>query len=91
MARGLSALGVAVEEYEDGMAIEGRGDFTGGTIDSRGDHRIAMSFAVASLRASAPLRILDCANVDTSFPGFAELANSVGLSIADDSGQGNHA
>ena len=91
MARGLSALGVAVEEYEDGMAIEGRGGFTGGTIDSRGDHRIAMSFAVASLRASAPLRILDCANVDTSFPGFAELANSVGLSIADDSGQGNHA
>jgi 3-phosphoshikimate 1-carboxyvinyltransferase len=91
MARGLNALGVAVEEYEDGMAIEGRGGFAGGTIDSRGDHRIAMSFAVASLRARAALRILDCANVDTSFPGFADLANVAGLSIATDSGGENHA
>ncbi len=92
MARGLSALGVAVEEYEDGMAIEGCSGFAGGTIDSRGDHRIAMSFAVASLRARAPLRILDCANVDTSFPGFVESANAAGLSIAsDDNRQGTRA
>jgi 3-phosphoshikimate 1-carboxyvinyltransferase len=84
MGRGLGALGVAVEEYEDGMAIEGSGGFAGGTIDSRGDHRIAMSFAVASLRARAPLRILDCANVDTSFPGFADLANAAGLAIVTD-------
>jgi 3-phosphoshikimate 1-carboxyvinyltransferase len=66
------------------MAIEGRGRFDGGTIDSRGDHRIAMSFAIASLRADAPLRILDCANVDTSFPGFADLANAAGLAIVTD-------
>jgi 3-phosphoshikimate 1-carboxyvinyltransferase len=92
MARGLSALGVAVEEFDDGMAIEGRGRFDAGTIDSRGDHRIAMSFAVASLRASGALRILDCANVDTSFPGFAELANRAGLSITTvDSSAGDHA
>lgn len=90
MARGLSALGVSVDEYEDGMAIEGRGGFTGGTIDSRGDHRIAMSFAVASLRANSPLRILDCANVDTSFPGFADLANAAGLSIASEDGGRGH-
>jgi 3-phosphoshikimate 1-carboxyvinyltransferase len=92
MARGLGALGVAVEEYGDGMAIEGSGGFAGGTIDSRGDHRIAMSFAIAALRARGPLRILDCANVDTSFPGFAELANAAGLSIAsDDSQEGTRA
>jgi 3-phosphoshikimate 1-carboxyvinyltransferase len=84
MARGLLATGVSVQEFEDGMAIEGRGRFDGGTIDSRGDHRIAMSFAIASLRADAPLRILDCANVDTSFPGFADLANAAGLAIVSD-------
>lgn len=80
-ARGLAALGVEVEEFEDGMAIEGRADFGGGEIDSHGDHRIAMAFAVASLRARADIRILDCANVATSFPGFPELATRVGLSL----------
>jgi 3-phosphoshikimate 1-carboxyvinyltransferase len=91
MARGLLATGVSVEEFEDGMAIEGRGRFDGGTIDSRGDHRIAMSFAIASLRADAPLRILDCANVDTSFPGFANLANAAGLAIMTDDRAGGAA
>jgi 3-phosphoshikimate 1-carboxyvinyltransferase len=55
--------------------------FEGGAIDSHGDHRIAMSFAVASLRAKAPIEILDVANVATSFPGFVELARQAGLSI----------
>jgi 3-phosphoshikimate 1-carboxyvinyltransferase len=59
----------------------GRGGVDGGTIDSRGDHRIAMAFAVAALRASAPVRILDVANVATSFPGFPELANAHGLHV----------
>jgi len=81
MARGLTTLGVQVEEFEDGMAIEGMDAFGSGTIDSRGDHRIAMSFAVASLRARGELRILDCANVDTSFPGFVGLAGAAGLAI----------
>lgn len=81
MARGLTEIGVAVEEFEDGMAIEGRQQLGGGRIDSRGDHRIAMSFAVASLRARAAIRIDDCANVDTSFPGFAALASGIGLDI----------
>ncbi|GMU44429.1 MAG: 3-phosphoshikimate 1-carboxyvinyltransferase [Xanthomonadales bacterium PRO6] len=80
-ARGLATLGVEVEEFEDGMAIEGRADFGGGQIDSRSDHRIAMAFAVASLRARSEIRILDCANVATSFPGFPKLAASVGLDI----------
>ena len=56
-------------------ASSGGRPFGGGTIDSRGDHRIAMAFAVASLRATAPITILDVANVATSFPGFAALAN----------------
>lgn len=82
MARGLVTLGVEVEEYPDGMAISGRERLGAGVIDSRGDHRIAMSFALAALRASGEIRILDCANVDTSFPGFAELSGSVGVDIA---------
>ncbi len=82
MAGGLTALGVRNEVLPDGLRIEG-GPIAGGTVDSRGDHRVAMSFAVASLRASAPIEILDTANVATSFPGFASLARSVGLAIEE--------
>jgi 3-phosphoshikimate 1-carboxyvinyltransferase len=82
MAQGLTALGVRNEVLPDGMRIEG-GPVAGGTVDSRGDHRVAMSFAVASLRASAPIEILDTANVATSFPGFAQLGRSVGLAIEE--------
>lgn len=81
MARGLEVLGVRHRTYPDGISIEG-GSMEGGTIDSRGDHRIAMAFAVASLRARAPVRILDCANVATSFPRFLELSRQVGLEVA---------
>jgi 3-phosphoshikimate 1-carboxyvinyltransferase len=80
MADGLRALGIDAEPRPDGMRIVG-GRFGGGTIDSRGDHRIAMAFAVAALRATAPVRILDVANVATSFPGFPELANRAGLHV----------
>ena len=81
MARGFEVLGVTHEVLPDGMRIQGGQRIGGGTIDSRGDHRIAMAFAMASLRATAPIEILDTANVATSFPGFAELANSVGLKV----------
>ena len=47
-----------------------------------GDHRIAMSFAIASLRAAGPITVRDVANVATSFPGFVALAQSVGLQIS---------
>jgi 3-phosphoshikimate 1-carboxyvinyltransferase len=80
MADGLTALGVANEVRPDGLRIVG-GPISGGTIDSRGDHRVAMAFAVASLRARGPIEILDTANVATSFPGFAGLARSAGLVI----------
>jgi 3-phosphoshikimate 1-carboxyvinyltransferase len=84
MAAGFTAQGVRHEVLADGMRIEGRGDgpvFSGGVIDSHGDHRIAMSFAVASLRAAKAIEILDVANVATSFPGFAARARSVGLDL----------
>jgi 3-phosphoshikimate 1-carboxyvinyltransferase len=86
MSAGLAALGVTHTVLPDGMRIEGRGEgaaFGGGEIDSHGDHRIAMSFAVASLRASKPLVVRDVANVATSFPGFVELARSVGLDVRE--------
>jgi 3-phosphoshikimate 1-carboxyvinyltransferase len=84
MSAGLTTLGVAHSPLPDGMRIEGRSEgaaFGEGEIDSFGDHRIAMSFAIASLRAAGPITIRDVANVATSFPGFVELAQSVGLTI----------
>ena len=80
MARGLRALGVAIEETPDGAIIEG-GAISGGEVDSAGDHRCAMSFALAGLIAGAAVRIGDCANVATSFPGFVDLANACGFDL----------
>jgi len=89
MSAGLAALGVEHQLLDDGMVLAGRADdgpvFRAGRIDSRGDHRIAMSFAVASLAAAGVLLIDDTANVATSFPGFASLANSIGLSLEAES------
>ena len=80
MAAGLLALGVEVEERADGMCVVG-GTLGGGIVDSLHDHRIAMAFAMAGLAATAPVTVLDCANVDTSFPGFADQAAETGLRI----------
>ena len=80
MAAGLRKLGVRIEETPDGAVIEG-GRFEGGTVDSHGDHRCAMSFAVAGATARDEVTITDCANVATSFPNFRELANDCGLAI----------
>ncbi|HEB86479.1 MAG TPA: 3-phosphoshikimate 1-carboxyvinyltransferase [Gammaproteobacteria bacterium] len=80
MADGLQILGIDAKPTEDGMVIQG-GRISSGCVQSHGDHRIAMSFAVAALRATGPIEIQDCANVDTSFPGFAQLAQQAGLSI----------
>jgi 3-phosphoshikimate 1-carboxyvinyltransferase len=89
MAEGLETLGVSCEVLPDGIRIQGRGQgtgqggavFSGGTVDSHGDHRIAMSFSVASVRAAAPIRILDVANVATSFPDFPGIARAAGLNV----------
>lgn len=80
MADGLQALGIKAEPTHDGIIIEG-GQIQGGQVDSHGDHRIAMSFSVASLRAAGDIVITDCANVATSFPGFVPLASSVGIQV----------
>lgn len=83
MADGLIALGVKAEPTPDGIIIEG-GPIGGGEVWSHGDHRIAMSFSVASLRATAPIRIHDCANVATSFPNFLGLAAQTGIRVAEE-------
>lgn len=81
MADGLKACGVSAEPTPDGIVIEG-GPIGGGEVWAHGDHRIAMSFSIASLRASAPIRIHDCANVATSFPNFLALCAQVGVRVA---------
>jgi len=82
MADGLKVLGIDARPTDDGMIIQGS-QLGSGTVDSHGDHRIAMSFAMAALRASGPITIRDCANVNTSFPGFVALARRAGLDISE--------
>lgn len=82
MADGLNACGIEARPTPDGIVIRG-GRLQGGEIDSHGDHRIAMSFAMAALAASGPITIRDCANVNTSFPGFVALAQEAGLAIEE--------
>ncbi|GAF56896.1 LOW QUALITY PROTEIN: cyclohexadienyl dehydrogenase [Psychrobacter sp. JCM 18901] len=99
MAEGLHTLGIDCTVTDDGLIIEGKGVgtengevnnsqpvFGGGHIVSHHDHRIAMSFSVASLRASQKITIEGVETVNTSFPGFAELANQIGMSIQVDTG-----
>ena len=83
MADGLLTLGVKAEPTPDGIIIEGS-SIGGGEVHSHGDHRIAMAFSVASLRATAPIRIHDCANVATSFPNFLSLAAQVGIRVSEE-------
>lgn len=80
MADGLQRLGVAATPTPDGMVVQG-GSLTGGEVESHGDHRIAMAFAIAGLRAAGPITIHDCANVNTSFPSFVALAGRLGLPL----------
>ncbi len=83
MADGLITLGVKCEPTPDGIIIDG-GQMGGGEVHGHGDHRIAMAFSVASLRANAPIRIHDCANVATSFPNFLALCAQVGIRVAQE-------
>ena len=86
MADGLASFGVDVTATPDGIIINGSGKegavMTGGRVNSQHDHRIAMSFAVASLRASETIIIDGCETVATSFPNFVELASHAGMNIA---------
>jgi len=80
MADGLQRLGVQAHATADGMVIRG-GGLTGGDVHSHGDHRVAMAFAVAGLRAKQAIRVADCGPVSTSFPGFVEVAKRAGLKV----------
>jgi 3-phosphoshikimate 1-carboxyvinyltransferase len=80
MAKALRAMGVDVEEREDGMVVHG-GRIRGGCVDSCGDHRIAMACAIASLAADQEIKILHTAEVATSFPQFVETAVECGLDL----------
>ena len=80
MSEGLKKLGIKVDEYPDGAIIYG-GEFSGGEVHSQGDHRIAMSLAVAGTIASEQVIIKDVDSVDTSFPDFCECLTEIGAEI----------
>jgi 3-phosphoshikimate 1-carboxyvinyltransferase len=80
MAAGLAALDIRVEESADGAVVHG-GAFSGGEVDSFGDHRIAMALAAAACASAGPVIVRNVAAVDTSFPGFAALMTSAGLRV----------
>jgi len=82
MVDGLKILGVNIEPTADGAIIQG-GAIGSGRVVSHGDHRIAMAFAMAALRAEGEIVIDDCSNVNTSFPGFVSLSSDAGLSITE--------
>jgi 3-phosphoshikimate 1-carboxyvinyltransferase len=86
MSTGLRVLGMHVDETPDGATIQGLGAdgrMRGGEVDSLGDHRLAMAFAVAAQRSDGEVHIRDCANVATSFPGFTRMANDIGMGLRD--------
>jgi 3-phosphoshikimate 1-carboxyvinyltransferase len=83
MAAGLSANGVVNELAPDGIRIQGGQRLRGAEVDSHGDHRIAMAFAIASLYADGPMLIRDVENVGTSFPRFIETARGCGLDLIE--------
>jgi 3-phosphoshikimate 1-carboxyvinyltransferase len=82
MVDGLKILGLDIEPTEDGAIIQG-GAIGSGRVVSHGDHRIAMAFAIAALRAQGEIIIDDCSNVNTSFPGFVDLASRAGLQVSE--------
>lgn len=71
LVAGFRAIGAQVEEYDDGFTLESR-PLTGGAVDAAGDHRLAMSFAIAATRAQGPTTISGASSVDVSYPGFFE-------------------
>ena len=80
--QGLGALGIDAVEYPDGMDITG-GSFRSGSVESFGDHRIAMAFAVAGAISDGPVEIREADNIKTSFPNFLSLANSIGMNVTE--------
>ena len=84
MSDGLKRLGIEVFPATDGLTIIG-GVIGGGEVDSLGDHRIAMAFSIAALRAESEICVLNCKNVATSFPTFIQLTSEIGLDLVAES------
>jgi 3-phosphoshikimate 1-carboxyvinyltransferase len=82
MVDGLQILGIEAEAFEDGLTIIG-GQLQGGVVDSRHDHRIAMAFAIAGALSKNPVYIRSCETVSTSFPGFIQLAQQLGMVLRE--------
>lgn len=82
MVKNFNQLNIETTEYDDGIFIQGEQEFSGGRVDSFGDHRIAMAFAIAGNIANGPVIVDDCACIDTSFPHFILLAKQLGMNIA---------
>ena len=80
MSDGFLNLNIKIEQFDDGMIIEG-GKFSGGIINSNDDHRIAMAFAIAGIISKESIVINNCKNVATSFPNFISTAKEVGMNI----------
>ncbi|HTL49147.1 MAG TPA: 3-phosphoshikimate 1-carboxyvinyltransferase [Steroidobacteraceae bacterium] len=83
MAAGLEAVGTIVDRLPDGLCVHG-GPVRGGVVESQGDHRVAMAFAVLGARADGTIAIRDVQNVATSFPGFAQTVRAAGLLVAEE-------
>jgi 3-phosphoshikimate 1-carboxyvinyltransferase len=83
MADGLVVLGIDAKPTEDGIHIVG-GRLGSGSVRSHDDHRIAMAFAIAALRANGEIVVLDCNNVATSFPDFVGLAGQIGINLTSE-------
>ena len=80
MVTNLSLLSIEVEEFDDGAKITG-GSIQGASLDSFDDHRVAMSCLLASCRSETPVTVRNCLNINTSFPTFKEIMNSIGMNI----------
>jgi|TARA_B100000085_G_scaffold100380_2_gene91332 3-phosphoshikimate 1-carboxyvinyltransferase len=80
---GLKKLNIRHETFEDGISITGTSDLIAvdEEINSFDDHRIAMSFLVAGIRSVNNIKVRDCKNIETSFPGFKDIMNSIGMKI----------
>ena len=84
MAEALSSFGIKNELVEDGIKIYGlgsKGILNSTNISSYGDHRIAMASSIASLRSDDKVRVLDCLNVNTSYPNFVDTCKEIGIDI----------
>ena len=80
MVKMMEKFNISIDEFNDGMDIHG-GIIEGNTINSFGDHRIAMTALLASLVSHGDIIVEDTVNIDTSFPEFIEIANNIGMDI----------